>query len=77
MDNKYRLCYFKFGTESLKEKDYHDFLEAKTNIPCTFNFKANGIHNNMEHYQLQEIEINSQNKETKIIQTYVYVNNDK
>ncbi|MDX2414583.1 MAG: hypothetical protein QNK33_05285 [Bacteroidales bacterium] len=76
MSKKYRLCYYRTGKESLREKYYPSFLDAKTNIPCKFEFKTDGVHNNKEHYRIIEEGADSTNVKINIIQTYIYIKSE-
>ena len=62
MSKLYRLIYFETGNTGNSIKDYPSFLDAKSDIPCAFEFKSDGVHNHKEHFEILETEIDPRNK---------------
>ncbi len=75
MSKLYRLSYFETGNTGNSIKDYPSFIDAKSDIPCAFEFKSDGVHNNTEHFEILETEIDSRNKNPRILKKYIYIKN--
>ncbi|MDX2414585.1 MAG: hypothetical protein QNK33_05295 [Bacteroidales bacterium] len=76
MSKLYSLSYFEKGNTGNRIKDYPSFLDAKSDIPCAFEFKSDGVHKNKERFEILATEIDPQNKKTRILKKYIYIKNE-